>query len=423
MTAPRVSYAHLLVQPNPRHVRSLVRFFEEGCSAPGTGGFGVEIEHLPVHNADDTAVTYGEPNGVEELLRRLRPYYDPAQEYWQDDHLVGLAREGIAISLEPGGQIETSIGILRKPEDLLELHGQFMREAAPILDELDFRLVNYGYQPKSSYADIPLNPKLRYAAMNEYLGRIGQFGPCMMRASASTQVSIDYTSERDAIDKMRLGTAIGPILAWFFRNTPYFEGAPNPWPLCRQHMWDYLDVQRTNVTPGLYDERFSWEDYAADVLSTPLMFADLTHTPEAEGRSSHGVEFAAFYTTATDLYPDRELNAYEINHVLSTHFNDVRLKNFIEMRHWDSLPIERAELLTQIVSNLFYDVERRNSLESYFSGLTGEDVHAAKAVLQARGGDAKPYDQPMDYWAEVLGVGDALADVPGDAKWPEVRQG
>ena len=108
--------------------------------------------------------------------------------------------------------------------------------------------------------------------------------------------------------------------------------------------------------------------------------------------------------------------------MLSTHFNDVRLKNFIEMRHWDSLPIERAELLTQIVSNLFYDVERRGRLESYFSGLTGEDVHAAKAVLQARGGDAKPYDQPMDYWAEVLGVGDALADVPGDAKWPEVRQ-
>lgn len=76
--------------------------------------------------------------------------------------------------------------------------------------------------------------------------------------------------------------------------------------------------------------------------------------------------------------------------MLSTHFNDVRLKNFIEMRHWDSLPIERAELLTQIVSNLFYDVERRTSLESYFSGLTGEDVHAAKAVLQARGETRSP---------------------------------
>lgn len=422
MTTPRISYAHLLVQPNPKHVRSLVRFFEEGCSQRGTGGFGVEIEHLPVHNSDDTAVTYFETDGVEELLRRLRPYYDESKEYWQDDHLVGLGREGIGISLEPGGQIETSIGILRKPEDLRALYGKFRAEADPILDELGFRLVHYGYQPKTSYADIPINPKLRYEAMNEYLGRIGQFGPCMMRASASTQVSIDYVDERDAINKMRLGTAIGPILAWFFRNTPYFEGVENPWPLCRQRMWDYLDVQRTNVTPGLYDERFSWEDYAVDVLSTPLMFADLTHTPEAAGRPDHDLEFAAFYQTATDVYPDRELNAYEINHVLSTHFNDVRLKNFIEMRHWDSLPVERAEKLTAVVSELFYDPGKRVELESYFSGLSGEDVHAAKAVLQAQGSKAQPYGKPLDYWQEVLGVTDVRDDVPGDIKHPEVRQ-
>ena len=44
---------------------------------------------------------------------------------------------------------------------------------------------------------------------------------------------------------------------------------------------DYLDPQRTNVIPGLFDKRFGWEEYAIDVLSTPLMFADLTHTPEA----------------------------------------------------------------------------------------------------------------------------------------------
>lgn len=54
----------------------------------------------------------------------------------------------------------------------------------------------------------------------------------------------------------------------------------------------------------------------------------------------------AFYENANDVYPDRELNAYEINHVISTHFNDVRLKNFIEFRHWDSLPVARAERLT-----------------------------------------------------------------------------
>ena len=424
MTTPRISYAHLLAKPNPKHVDSLLRFFENGRSQRGTGGFGVEIEHLPVHNADDTAVSYYEPNGIEALLKRLRPYYDESKEYWENGHLVGLAREGVAVSLEPGGQVETSLGILTKPSELNALYTRFRREADPILEEFGWRFVNYGYQPKSSFADVPVNPKDRYDAMTAYLGRVGQFGPCMMRCSASTQVSIDYVDERDAIDKLRVGTAIGPILAWFFRNTPYFEGETNPWPLLRQRMWDYLDFQRTDVIQGLFDPRFGWEDYAVDVLSTPLMFADLTHTPEVvdAGATGKALHRPAFYENAGDVYPDRELNAYEINHIISTHFNDVRLKNFIELRHWDSLPLERAERLTEIIASLFYVPENRERLETYFDGLREEDVFEAKANIQAHGRDARPYGQPWDFWHAFLGAEGLLADEPGDPRHPDVFQ-
>ena len=82
MVTPRISYAHLLAKPNPKHVESLLKFFENGRSQRGTGGFGVEIEHLPVHNSDDTAVSYYESNGIEALLKRLAPYYDEEKEYW-----------------------------------------------------------------------------------------------------------------------------------------------------------------------------------------------------------------------------------------------------------------------------------------------------------------------------------------------------
>ena len=375
MTTPKITYAHLLTEPNPKHVESLIKFFESGCQQRGTGGFGVEIEHLPVHNSDDTAVTYYESNGIEALLNRIRPYYDENKEYWENGRLVGLARDGISVSLEPGGQLETSIGILHKPEELATLYGAFRREVDPILEELGFRLVNYGYQPKSSYADIPVNPKDRYKAMTAYLGRVGQFGPCMMRCSASTQVSIDYVSEQDAIAKLRLGTVIGPILAWFFRNTPYFEGRENPYPLLRQRMWDYLDFQRTNVIPGLFDPRFGWEDYAVDVLSTPMMFADLTHTPEA-----------------------------------------------LAVRHWDSLPVARAERLTEIIGSLFYDPTNLERLESYFDGIREEDVFEAKANLQARGSQAIPYGNSLEFWQEFLGLEGVLADEPGDPKHPDVFQ-
>ena len=55
---------------------------------------------------------------------------------------MGLGRSGVAVSLEPGGQVETSIGILKKPSDLNTLYSKFRRELDPILDDLDFRLVN-----------------------------------------------------------------------------------------------------------------------------------------------------------------------------------------------------------------------------------------------------------------------------------------
>ena len=38
MTTPKITYAHLLTEPNPKHVESLIKFFESGCQQRGTGG-------------------------------------------------------------------------------------------------------------------------------------------------------------------------------------------------------------------------------------------------------------------------------------------------------------------------------------------------------------------------------------------------
>lgn len=108
--------------------------------------------------------------------------------------------------------------------------------------------------------------------------------------------------------------------------------------------------------------------------------------------------------------------------MLSTHFNDVRLKNFIELRHWDSLPVERAQRLTEIISSLFYDDENLGRLTSYFDGLSDLDVLEAKANVQAHGSEATPYGQPLDFWQEFLGLEGLLADVPGDPVHPDVFQ-
>ncbi|MFC0265776.1 glutamate-cysteine ligase family protein [Alloscardovia macacae] len=411
-------YYHLDRAVNPRHVQSLVEFYEAGCKPRDQYGTGVEIEHLPVREGTDEAVTYAEPHGIREVLEELAELYDASKEYRDGDALLGLGRGKIAVSLEPGGQIECSLGVLEQPDELNDLYAQFRADIDPILARHGIRLVTYGYTPVTSARDITIIPKTRYAAMNEYLGRVGSYGWNMMRCSASTQVSFDFSSEADAIEKMRMAVAVGPLLGYFFRNTPYFEGRENELPLLRQHMWEGIGSGRAGTNPGLFDAHYGFEQAAIDALATPLMVADTTHSPDA---ARQGVWTAPF-ENAADVYPDRALNEYEITHIISTHFTDVRLKNFIEMRHWDSLPLDRARILTDLVVKLFTNEEELARISGYFEGVRALDVNAAKLDLQAHGEDARPYGQSLDFWREFLHAESTGADIPGDAAHPDVFQ-
>lgn len=411
-------YHHLDRVVNDKHVQSLVKFYESGCVPRDQYGIGVEIEHLPVRIGTDEAVTYAEPHGIHDVLTDLAPLYDPQLEFRDGGHLLGLGRGKIAISLEPGGQVECSLGILDSPAQLNDLYAQFRADIDPILERHGIRLVNYGYTPVTSARDITIIPKHRYDAMNSYLGRMSSYGWNMMRGSASTQVSFDFSSESDAIEKMRLAVAVGPILGYFFRNTPFFEGRANELPLLRQHMWEGIATGRAGINPGLYDDDFNFEKAAIDALALPLMVADTTHSPDA---ARQGVWMTSF-ENAADVYPDRELNEYEINHIISTHFTDVRLKNFIEMRHWDSLPIDRARLLTDIVVNTFTDPAELERLRAQLGDIRGVDVQEVKIHIQAHGRDAKPYGQSLDFWREFLHAENMGDDIPGDTAHPEIFQ-
>ena len=400
------------------HVQSLVEFFQSGCVTRDNYGIGVEIEHLPVRVGTDEAVGYTDEHGIRDVLHDLAPLYDESREYYEDGHLLGLGRGKIAVSLEPGAQIECSLGVLDSPEELNDVYAQFRRDINPILEKYGIRLINYGYTPRSRAHDLSVIPKRRYDVMTAYLGRLSAYGWNMMRASASTQISLDFSSEADAIAKMRMGTAVGPILAYLFRNTPYFEGAANGLPLLRQHMWEGIGTGRTGVIPGLYDSNFDFEKAAVNVLATPLMVADTTHTPEA----GEGSVYMASYETAADVYPDRALNVYEMNHIISTQFTDVRLKNFVELRHWDSLSIDRARVLADIVVSLFNRADEMERLKTYFDGLTALDVQAAKYELQTQGRNAKPYGASLDFWREFLHAEYTGEDIPGDQLNLEVGQ-
>ena len=80
MTTPKITYAHLLTEPNPKHVESLIKFFESGCQQRGTGGFCGGNENPPGHKNAANPGAYHQKNSNEEVLHPHPPPYDEKNE-------------------------------------------------------------------------------------------------------------------------------------------------------------------------------------------------------------------------------------------------------------------------------------------------------------------------------------------------------
>ena len=377
---------------------------------------GMELEHFIVTKADHAYVPYYDDVstgrfGVQTVLEKLRPFYDNAVYEPQQDGsqaLLGLSRAYASISLEPGAQFEISIGPVLEIRDIELVYRQFRNELDPILDDLGFELIELGYHPSICARDIPLLPKDRYRFMNKYFKNTGRHGVCMMRATAATQVSIDFTNEQDAIDKFRIAHALSPLFSFITDNSPVFElesvgsnrlsatELPIPNRMVRAAVWNDVDPWRSMTTPGTFDEGFCFNSYAMNALQAPAIFS-----VEYDGRKGKkNVEQAE--RSVADVYSEKQLDQAAIELILSLYFFDVRFKTYIEIRAADSLPIDYALSYAALLKGIFYDKQTVAELARRFSGLTAKDIVAAKHELSMYAFGADVYGRSAQDWLDEL---------------------
>ena len=58
------------------------------------------------------------------------------------------------------------------------------------------------------------------------------------------QVNLDFSSEADMVDTMRLGLALQPIATALFANSPFRDGRPTGYLSWRSHVWTDTDPDR-----------------------------------------------------------------------------------------------------------------------------------------------------------------------------------
>ena len=341
-------------------------YFSSGCKAPGQFKTGFELEHFIVDGARRN-VNYSQPGGAEQLLGELAPRFP--ERAVEDGHILGLSDGEMAITLEPGGQLEVSIAPMADIAGTQAVYGRFRRLVDPALKKHGHLLEQRGYLPASGIQDIELIPKERYRRMDAHFRATGGMGIHMMRGTAACHISIDYADEADFVGKYRCAWLLGPVLAYISSNTPVFESRPNRNVLLRAKIWRDVDPARCTV-PGVFDENFGFEAYAKFVLRAPEILR------EADGEAR------------IPLY-------------LSLVFPEVRLRQYVEIRAADSMPEAKAFAYMALVKGIFADMPRLKALLSHFEWSEKAILSAQDAIMK-NGRRAVVYGRPIARFVDEL---------------------
>jgi glutamate--cysteine ligase len=245
-------------------------------------------------------------------------------------------------------------------------HLQQVREVG---DQLGIGFLGLGASPVWTREQTPVMPKGRYGIMAPYMDKVGTLGRDMMFRTCTVQVNLDFASEADMVQKLRVSLALQPIATALFANSPFLEGKPNGFLSFRSHVWTDTDNARAGMLPFAFEEGMGYERYVDYALDVPMYFIK-------RGETYHDVAGSSFRDLLAGRNPmapgERAVLSDWVNHV-GTIFPEVRLKRYLEMRGADSGPLSRIVALPALFVGLLYDDGVQDAAWQLVKDWTAED--------------------------------------------------
>lgn len=373
------------MQIEEKNIEAIAGYFAAGCKNCADRHVGVETEHFVI-NEQGEPITYGD---LERIMQKLVRKGDTVVV--EDEYFLGYYNDDFSITLEPAAQLEISVMPQKDLQGMERILKKFYVDYGDALQKAGFKMVNVGYHPTRKAEELSLIPKKRYEYMNAYFAHSGSRGYQMMRATASTQVSVDYLNEADFIKKYRLACALVPVFSLITENCPVYEGRKNDRFLTRSFVWQDVDVERCLIPDCTFKEDFGFRTYAEELYRKPPILVK-------EGSLTYSTE----NQTIAQWYHNKELDKAEIEHLLSMFFPDVRLKQYLEIRPADSLPVELVLGYVALVRGIFYRKEILDELAEYFIVKDKQEIEAAKNNLMEHGYAGEVYGKPVTEVVDLL---------------------
>jgi glutamate--cysteine ligase len=374
------------------HVSQLAEYLASGCKPADQWRIGTEHEKFGWLTDTRLPLPYDGPRSIKTIMERLRDRFGWA-EMREGGHLIGLSRAGATVSLEPGGQFELSGAPLRSVLETRAELDTHLAEVASVTEDLGVRFMSVGAAPEWSHAQMPVMPKGRYRLMTDYMGRVGTHGTQMMYRTSTVQVNLDFSSEADMVQKMRVALALQPVATALFASSPFFDGKPNGHRSWRSRIWRGLDNARTGMLPFVFDEGFgfeAWVDYALDV---PMYFV----YRDGAYIDALGQSFRDFLKGRLPALPGEVPTLSNWADHLTTIFPEARVKKYMEMRGADAGTRAHLVALPAFWVGLMYDQGALDAAWDLVKGWSAETreglrVAASEQALQGEAGGIRLHD-------------------------------
>ena len=371
------------------HHEQLAGYLESGCKPRDAWRIGTEHEKFGYCKDTLKPIPYAGDRSVLAVLEGLRDGHgwSPLEE---DGNLIGLEKDGANVSLEPGGQLELSGAPLENIHETCDEVNAHLADVKDIADKVGVGFIGLGAAPVWRHEDMPLMPKGRYKLMDAYMQEVGTMGTAMMRRTCTVQVNLDFGSEADMVQKLRVALALQPVATALFANSPFFGGKPNGHKSWRSRIWRDLDPDRTGMLPFVFEDGFGFEAYADYALDVPMYFVHR----DGEYIDALGQSFRDFMKGELPALPGEKPLLSDWADHLTTIFPEARIKKFMEMRGADGGPWRRLCALPAFWVGLMYD---QSSLDTAWDMVKDWDTETREELRIAASRDA--------IHAKVRGIG------------------
>jgi len=366
------------------HHSQLAEYLAQGCKPKKDWRIGTEHEKFGYCKDTLLPLPYDGERSIKAVLQGLRSKFgwDPVMEA---DNIIGLTKNGANVSLEPGGQLELSGAPLASIHETCDEVNVHLVEVQTIADEIGVKFIGLGAAPIWTHDQMSMMPKGRYKLMTDYMGRVGSHGTQMMYRTCTVQVNLDFASEADMVQKMRVALALQPVATALFANSPFFEGKVNGHKSWRARIWRDLDPARTGMLPFVFEDGFGFEAWVEYMLDVPMYFV----YRDGKYIDALGQSFRDFLDGKLPALPGETPTLSDWADHLTTCFPEARLKQFIEMRGADGGPWRRLCALPAFWVGLTYDQTALDAAWDLVKDWDAETREALRVAASVDGLQAK----------------------------------